>query len=77
MIEAQIGLAPAGLIDNSIRKEALRSAARNSPVAVAIHAAGIERYAQEVEIAVYFCCLEALQNVIKHAGPDANARSAP
>jgi signal transduction histidine kinase len=24
-------------------------------------------------VAVYFCCLEALQNVAKHAGPDAPA----
>ena len=25
------------------------------------------RYAPEIESAVYFCCLEALQNVTKHA----------
>ena len=31
------------------------------------------RTAQEKEAAVYFCCLEALQNVAKHAGPDAIA----
>ncbi len=28
---------------------------------------GIGRYAQDVEAAVYFCCLEALQNVAKYA----------
>ncbi len=28
---------------------------------------GIGRYAQEVESAVYFCCLEALNNVAKYA----------
>jgi signal transduction histidine kinase len=33
----------------------------------------IGRYAEDVEVAVYFCCLEALQNVAKHAGPDATA----
>ena len=33
---------------------------------------GSDRYSQDVEAAVYFCCLEALQNVAKHA-PDANA----
>jgi signal transduction histidine kinase len=27
----------------------------------------------EVEAAIYFCCLEALQNVTKHAGPRATA----
>lgn len=29
------------------------------------------RFAPEVETAVYFCCLEAVQNASKHAGPDA------
>lgn len=28
---------------------------------------GIDRYPPEVEAAVYFCCLEALQNAAKHA----------
>ena len=28
---------------------------------------GSDRYADEVEAAVYFCCLEAMQNVAKHA----------
>jgi len=37
-----------------------------------VHARGIARYDPEVEAAVYFCCLEALQNAAKHAGPDAS-----
>jgi len=32
---------------------------------------GVGRYSQAVESAVYFCCLEALQNSAKHA-PDAS-----
>jgi glucose-6-phosphate-specific signal transduction histidine kinase len=28
---------------------------------------GVGRYSPEVEAAVYFCCLEALQNVVKYA----------
>jgi signal transduction histidine kinase len=28
---------------------------------------GIGRYSQGVETAIYFCCLEALQNAAKHA----------
>ena len=32
---------------------------------------GIGRYPSETEAAVYFCCLEALQNAAKHA-PDAH-----
>ncbi|MHB8539303.1 MAG: sensor histidine kinase, partial [Candidatus Dormibacteria bacterium] len=31
-------------------------------------AAGVGRYAQDVEATVYFCVLEALQNVQKYAG---------
>ena len=46
---------------------ALESRARKSPVAVAIDADGAGRYPQQVEAAVYFCCLEALQNVAKYA----------
>ena len=32
---------------------------------------GLRRYSPEMEAAVYFCCLEALQNAGKHAGPGA------
>ncbi len=28
---------------------------------------GIGRYAPEIETAIYFCCLEAMQNAMKHA----------
>jgi signal transduction histidine kinase len=34
---------------------------------VKVDADGIGRYPQEVEAAVYFCCLEALQNLQKYA----------
>ncbi|HSK16369.1 MAG TPA: histidine kinase, partial [Gaiellaceae bacterium] len=47
--------------------EALRVAARRGPVPVTVEAEGIGRYPEEVESAVYFCCLEALQNAAKHA----------
>jgi signal transduction histidine kinase len=30
------------------------------------------RFAPELEAAVYYCCLEAVQNAVKHAGPDAH-----
>jgi signal transduction histidine kinase len=33
----------------------------------------VPRSTPEHEAAVYFCCLEALQNAAKHAGPDARA----
>lgn len=53
--------------------EALRAAARSSLMAVAVRSAGIGRLPEEVELAVYYCCLEALQNTAKHAGAEATA----
>ena len=46
---------------------ALRAAADVSPVPVELVSTGLGRYAVEVERALYYCCLEALQNVAKHA----------
>lgn len=54
--------------------EALRSAARRSPLPVSVIADGLGRYPEDIEVAVYFSCLEALQNVSKHAGAGASAR---
>ena len=48
---------------------ALRSAAARSGRAVSVHASGVRRCRPEVEIAVYFSCLAALDNAAKHAGP--------
>ena len=52
----------------------LRSAASTSTVPVRIEAVGFGRLDPQIEQSVYYCCLEALQNVIKHAGPNAVAR---
>jgi len=60
------GIYPPLLADNGLG-EALRAAASRSPLAVTVHTDGIGRYSQGVETAVYFCCLEALQNAGKHA----------
>jgi signal transduction histidine kinase len=46
---------------------ALHAQARKSPVPVAVEADGIGRLPQDTEAAVYFCCLEALQNIAKYA----------
>lgn len=46
---------------------ALSSQARKAPVPVDVQARDIGRYSQDVESAVYFCALEALQNVSKYA----------
>jgi signal transduction histidine kinase len=54
--------------------ESLLSVAARAPMRVTIETDRFERYAPRIERAVYFSCLEALQNVLKHAGPKANAR---
>jgi signal transduction histidine kinase len=46
---------------------ALSAQARKSSVPVTVEADGIGRFSQDTEAAVYFCCLEALQNIAKYA----------
>ena len=46
---------------------AVESQARKATLPVTVEADGIGRYPQEVEATVYFCVLEALQNVEKYA----------
>jgi signal transduction histidine kinase len=46
---------------------ALEAHAHKTPMPVEVYAEGLSRYPQEIEAAVYFCCLEALQNVAKYA----------
>ncbi len=46
---------------------ALQAQARKATLPVSVEADGVGRYPQELEAAVYFCCLEALQNVSKYA----------
>jgi signal transduction histidine kinase len=60
------GIYPPLLADKGLGA-ALESQARKSPVPVSVEIDGIGRYAQETEAAVYFSCLEALQNVAKYA----------
>jgi signal transduction histidine kinase len=47
---------------------ALRAQARKSSLDVEVNAGNVGRYSQDVEAAVYFCTLEALQNASKYAG---------
>ena len=48
---------------------ALEAVARRSGGAISVTGDGIGRYSPALESAVYFCCLEAVQNAIKHGGP--------
>jgi len=48
-------------------RAALEAQARKAAVPVTIEAADLGRYPQQIEAAVYFCVLEALQNTAKYA----------
>jgi signal transduction histidine kinase len=47
---------------------ALTTAVGTSAIPVTITATGVGRYAPAAEATVYFCCLEAVQNAVKHSG---------
>ena len=60
------GIYPPLLADLGLRA-ALEAQARKAPVPVTVEASGMGRYSQDVEAALYFSVLEALQNVAKYA----------
>src|SRR4051812_7705537 len=57
-------LSDAGLV------AALQGIRRRTPAELSLQADGVGRYSPEIESSVYYCCLEAIQNATKHAGPD-------
>jgi signal transduction histidine kinase len=61
------GVYPPMLTDRGL-PDALRSAAAQAPMHVHVVALGVSRHPIEIESAVYFTCVEALQNALKHAG---------
>jgi len=65
------GIYPPLLADQGL-PAALEAQARRATIPVTLEADGIGRFDQDLEAAVYFCTLEALQNVAKYA----NATSA-
>ena len=67
------GIYPPVLMDRGL-VAALESASARAPLPVEVVASGnMGRFPQEVEAAIYFCCVEALQNASKHAGDGAVA----
>jgi len=64
------GVYPAVLVDHGLAS-ALTSVAGRSQQPVRVETALAGRFAPDIEAAVYFCCLEAIQNAAKHAGAGA------
>ncbi len=67
------GIYPPLLRENGLAA-ALSDAARLSTLPTTMRAGSLGRYPADIEAAVYFCCLEALQNACKHAGERATIR---
>jgi signal transduction histidine kinase len=61
------GIYPRLLTDEGL-VPALRSAVTASAMPVTIEADGVGRLPAQVEAALYFCCMEAVQNAAKHSG---------
>jgi signal transduction histidine kinase len=60
------GIYPPLLADKGLAA-ALESQARKCPVPVTVESDPLGRYPQDVEAAVYFCALEAMNNLAKYA----------
>ena len=61
------------LLENEGLPGALAEAVQRAGIGATFESDGARRYPPELEAAVYFCCLEALQNAAKHAGDGARA----
>jgi signal transduction histidine kinase len=60
------GIYPSLLADRGL-VEALQAAALGAPLGARVDAEGVGRYDPEIETTVYYACIEALQNAVKHA----------
>ena len=66
------GIYPPLLADEGL-EAALREVGRRAIVPLSVELEDVGRLSEDRETAIYYCCLEALQNVAKHAGDDAAA----
>jgi signal transduction histidine kinase len=62
------GLYPPVLTDRGL-VAALEGIQRLPGSGLAVHATGVARHPPELESAIYYCCLEGVQNANKHGGP--------
>jgi len=66
LVDLARGIYPGALADEGVAA-AVREVASTSSVPVTVTDGGIGRQPAEVEAALYFCCVEAVQNAVKHA----------
>jgi signal transduction histidine kinase len=63
-----------GILPQAGLGAALQVAAAEAGIPVTMSVQGLTRHSAELETAVYFCCMECLQNAAKHAGRDASVQ---
>jgi len=66
LVDLARGIYPGALADEGVAA-AVREVVSTSSVPVTVTDGGIDRQPAEVEAALYFCCVEAVQNAAKHA----------
>jgi len=62
------GVYPNVLARSGVRA-ALADVARRSANPVSVHGRRLRRHSEAIEMTIYYCCLECLQNAAKHGGP--------
>ena len=67
------GIYPTALARSGLGRAFALLAGRSND-AVVVTEAGVGRFAPEIELAFYYCGLEAVQNATKHAGPEVAIR---
>jgi signal transduction histidine kinase len=63
-----------GLYPNVLSDHGLVAALQAAVAPLALESDGIGRHSPQVEAAIYYCCLEAIQNATKHGGPAVSVR---
>ena len=66
LVDLARGIYPGALADEGVAA-AVREVVRTSSVPVTVTDSGIGRQPADIEAALYFCCVEAVQNAVKHA----------
>jgi signal transduction histidine kinase len=67
LVDLSRGIYPKVLTDRGVAA-AVEDVVGTSTIPVAVLDRGIGRHDEEIETALYFCCVEAVQNAVKHAG---------
>ena len=66
LVDLSRGIYPKVLTEDGVAA-AVRDVVSTSTIPVAVLDRGIGRHDDEIETALYFCCVEAVQNAVKHA----------